>query len=348
MQVVIKDMCSVSRWIRMWLCLVVTVILILGCSDNSSDVLNIVFFGNGQLLQHVSTLQFPSAMRLCTDGDYVYLLDESRGLVIIDVSNPGRPQEVSSMLIGGSDPQNIVVSGSYAYLVNGDSLLVISVANPRSPSRIGGLLTPCWARGLAKSGNYVYVADGCGMIVVSVSNPTNPIIVATAEDPGFPNPSSMAVEGNYAYMGLTISGSMRGGIRVYSVSNPSAPVFMSVNDDPYSVTGIAVQNNMAYLTGSHGLEVVNLLNPTNTISEYDFDNIIDYSYAVTLYRNWAFVAAGMTLEIVDVHNPASPEISMSYRDYSATSNYMDICSSQDYIFIADGNRGLQIFRFVSE
>jgi hypothetical protein len=130
---------------------------------------------------------------------------------VVDISDAANPRLVGTY----SSPDNsviarrIVVSGSYAYMLNKhfdesgnpstNAFTVIDISNPASPRRTGGYaIGPAY--GLAVSGSYAYIAAGLsGLQVFDISNPASPKPVgsfATHLDEG----SDVAVVGGYAYL----------------------------------------------------------------------------------------------------------------------------------------------------
>ncbi|MDP6534236.1 MAG: hypothetical protein QF822_03320, partial [Candidatus Poseidoniia archaeon] len=63
--------------------------------------------------------------------------------------------------------QSVAVSGGYAYVADGNGLVVLDVSDPTNPTRAGGYDTSGSAFGVAVAGDYAYVADGNGGLVVA-------------------------------------------------------------------------------------------------------------------------------------------------------------------------------------
>ena len=63
-------------------------------------------------------------------------------------------------------------------------------------------------------GQYAYIAAGSGLSIVNISNPANPELIHFVDTPGY-NATNIAVDGNYAYVGVDDYG-----IRVIDIGNP--------------------------------------------------------------------------------------------------------------------------------
>jgi hypothetical protein len=85
-------------------------------------------------------------------GRFAHCAIDAGGLMVFDVSNPGRPERV-----GGCDSGEVkivAVSGNYAYRVQDSwGFGVIEISNPANPQRVGGYDTSRGAYGVAVSGN---------------------------------------------------------------------------------------------------------------------------------------------------------------------------------------------------
>jgi hypothetical protein len=172
------------------------------------------------------------------------------GLAIIDVSNPADPQWLGSYATGRS-PQDVAISGNYAYVVVGDpGLQVIDVSNPANPRRVGGYFTG-WAVGVAVSDNYAYVA-GVGLQILDVSNPADPHRVGDFGG----HLGGLMVSGNYAYVGDWYVG-----LQILNVSNPGNP--HRVGAYHATMAGV-VSGNYAYVAdGVAGMQIIDVSNPGN-------------------------------------------------------------------------------------
>ena len=130
---------------------------------------------------------------------------------------------VNPLLVGGLDiggyPQNIVVSGAYAYVADYDNnqLKVIDVSDPAVPAIVGSIGVGDDPRWIDVSGRYAYVVHSGSddLKVIDISNPSAPSIVGSK---GIgTNPRHIVVSGRYAYID---SG---GWLYVVDISNPGDP-----------------------------------------------------------------------------------------------------------------------------
>ncbi|WP_054864504.1 LVIVD repeat-containing protein [Methanosarcina barkeri] len=89
------------------------------------------------------------------------------------------------------------VIGNYAYIGQGQDLVILDIANPSSPVSVGRIMTKNLISGVKISGNYAYVASGDnGLVIIDVSNPSSPVLKGSYDTPGYA--SSIAISGSYA------------------------------------------------------------------------------------------------------------------------------------------------------
>lgn len=206
-----------------------------------------------------------------TSGNYAYVFD-FQTLKIVDISSPSSPAFVAggSVSLPAADPNGIVVSGNYAYVITGsatatDRFRIIDITDKENPSVVGGsgLSIPGEPSDIEISGNYVYLslkqdsAGTAGLRVVDVSNPASPSIVGgTALTlPGEEDtPVYSDLSGNYLYLGysMTTANSM---FRIVDITTPTSPTIAGGTglDTGTAMFGVNVSGTNAYVIESDGI-----------------------------------------------------------------------------------------------
>jgi hypothetical protein len=232
-------------------------------------------------------------------GNYAYVGVGSR-LVVLDISDPAHPTAVGQSGVMPDIVQNVVVSGTLAYIADGDlgGLRIINIANPTAPTEVGFYDTPGEARDVAVAGRYAYVADGGdGLRVIDVSNPNAPI------ETGFYNPShedfeGVAVSGTYAYIATYNSG-----LYVINIGDPTSPIEVGL-DNMGSGTDVVVVGHYAYVAGGYRLNIVDVSNPTMPTEVSDYP--APYARGVAVVGDYAYVACSDydgNLRVINIHTP---------------------------------------------
>jgi hypothetical protein len=304
------------------------------------------------------------ATSLAVSGHYAFTTAYSAGrLTAVDISNPSKP------VVAGSTPAvnslvnstNVTLSGNYAYVVSknrnatkgsgsnddgtGNSLTIVDVSNPSSPTIVGSVHDPVnlfGGYGVAVSGSYAYVAaQGCvtgnpcpvstvgnSFAVIDVSNPAAPTVVATLHNSSLPAPftgdnaldhaTSVAISGQYAYVTAAYSNRLT----VIDIANPLSPTIVASLQDATKLNfdvDVATQGHYAYVADQslEGLAVLDISNPANPqIVGTDPSAWLNGAYRVRVMGNMAYVAADYAeaAVMVDISNPAAPRVAGAVYD----------------------------------
>ncbi|MBI5359915.1 MAG: hypothetical protein HZA48_04955 [Planctomycetes bacterium] len=302
----------------------------------------------------VGTYDTPGTARdvvVSLGGDIVYVADGSSGLQIINVLTPSSP-----VLIGSYDTPgyayDVAVLGNYAYIADGTSgLVIINIANPSTPVLAGSYNTAGDAMSVSMYTNstliYAMIADGAqGLLVINASNPGSPSLTGYYDTPG--NATGVSVDG-YVYVADGTAG-----IQVISISQPSQPVLVATIDTPgtaYSVSAGFVAD------GAAGVELVNIapaiLNSYNTQgSAQDIEYGSWPQFVADGAAGLIIVQLGYTGPVVTPSTVISSATVFGTYDtpgfaYGVSTPVGKTFSGSSYVFVADGNSGLQVIQFPS-
>ncbi len=123
---------------------------------------------------------------LDVEGDYLYAIDygpfpdeDTRGVYVFDISDPGDPQLVKRLADYQGTPYDIEVSNGYAYLAdNAGGLSVVSVNDPLNPIQTSYLPLGDAAWAVDVFAGYAFVANYIneGVQVIDISIPSAPSV----------------------------------------------------------------------------------------------------------------------------------------------------------------------------
>ena len=273
---------------------------------------------------------------VAVSGNYAYVVDGSKGLMSIDITNPKAPTLAGSYDTAGS-AYNVAVSGNYAYVGDqNNGLVIIDISNPITPTLAGGYDTAGGAGYVAVSGNYAYVADHKnGLVIIDISNPKTPTLAGsygTTE-----SVLDVAVSGNYAYVADGDNG-----LVVVDISNPKAPTLAGNYDASGRAVDVAISGNYAYVvTRINGFVIIDISNPATPtlVGSHDIDKNAD---DIAVSGNYAYVADSYNgLVVFDISNPASPKLVGSY-DVGGQAGGVEVSGNYAYVAVWGGGRGLFI------
>ena len=279
-------------------------------------------------------------------GNIAFTIDKNEptpgGLVLINITDPANPSEMSSFHDGGL-PQSLDVAGNIVYVADTfEGLEIIDVSDPTNPIEIAQYDGSGEVYAVHVIDDIAYLADwNNGLVVLNVSDPGNPTYMSDYPVSGACH--HLQVIGDLAYVINHLS--QRTGFVVVNISDPSDPVFaggyMPEDDDIWNPF---VLGNYLY-AGNHGagggeLQILNITDPWHVtqIGIFDADGTI---FGVYVEGSTAYVAdAEKGLLVVNISNPLAPELLCSFYDGGQAVN-LDVVD--DMIYVADRGGGLEIF-----
>ncbi|WP_370574707.1 PGF-pre-PGF domain-containing protein [Methanomethylovorans sp.] len=235
-------------------------------------------------------------------------------------------QDFSSHL--GGSISNVAVVGNYAYLGQGQDMLVVDITDVSDPLEVGRITTPSLVNNVAVSGNYAYVANGeNGLLIVDITNKATPTIKGNYTSG---SAYGVAVSENYAYVA-----DGEDGLVIVDVSDPASPTLEDVYDTAGDASGVVVSGDYAYVAdGTNGLVVVDIADPSSPSLEGTCDTAGDAS-DVAVSGNYAYVADDTSgLAIINIANPSSPTLADSY---DTANHALGVAVSGSYAYVADGD-----------
>lgn len=288
-------------------------------------------------------------MDVAVKGNYAYAAGNREGLLIFNISSPSAPTLVSTYKLGGWI-EKVFIRGSYAFVISReeyqhfqelpDTLYIMDISNPASPSLAGTYITSFWEaiEGIHVSGNYAYVLlDSWRIEILNISDPSHITVAGTYTTSG--SNSGIWVSGNYAYVTQPWAG-----VEVLDVSNPSSPAHagrIAVLDSPRD---IYVKDNYAYVTGGE-LAILDISTPASPslVGTYDYGDLgpVDRLYVKGKY---VYLPNSAGFRIVDVSNPASPKLAADYDVLESKGVYVD----GNYVYLAGADYGKLLVLYLEE
>jgi len=287
---------------------------------------------NLHLVGHFGTAA--DAQDVVVVNNYAYICNGANGLYVADISDSSLPDLVSHLSLPGNNVA-MARAGSYLYLADQeDTVRVISISNPSSPSQVGKLaLTVDQPRGICVQGNYVYVAcRGSGIVVVDVSTPSSPTQVGNYDTQG--QAYDVLVIDTLAY----VADGTRG-LRILNVADPSNISEIGFYDTNGISQGIDINGTYLYLAeGGQGIKVFDVSDPTSPQQLGSLDT--PGTAKNVIYSDSLFVCdAGSGLLVIDVSSPSSP-VEVESMETFGTATYLVHVGTM--VYLADGADGLYL------
>ena len=279
-------------------------------------VVNITDPSNPSVTGSVNLTATTGSLYSCViSGNYVYISTQSKGLTVVDVTNPASPTQVYQE--GGTLNKSVgvAIAGTTLYTTNYQTtapwtvryLKTWNISSPTSPVLQNTYTLPSGAKpgNLSVYGNYAYVTDLNQNVVyiINITTPTAPVYTATLTPSGIFNVdfigSAVSNNDNYVYIPSGANATYGGFIDMFDVTVPTSPILVAtVNSGvPNSVFGgITIKNGYIYCgdygiaPGSSGtLDVFTLPNEYSIVGNLIVSTITvksGISYTPAVPSNW--------------------------------------------------------------
>jgi hypothetical protein len=222
--------------------------------------------------------------RLALVGTTVLLLDQGRGLQIVDAADPGRATRVGAYEPPGPSLA-VATTGGRVYQTEGaygtnsltnPRLRVVDTSDPARLRTVGVVELSRIPNAIAAAGNYAYaavsplrqngqLASAAGVQVIDASDPTRPIEGAFLPTDGtyqtVRNPIKVAVADGRLYVLEGDAIERPGGLRIYELTDPALPQALGFVEIR-GATDVAVLGGRAYTIDFRAAQAIDVSDPT--------------------------------------------------------------------------------------
>jgi len=279
---------------------------------------------------------------LVVSGDYAYV---TAGFISnlhqIAVADPAQVHTIRRHLTEGA-VYGLALGEDTLYLMMDNGLQVIDLAMPDKPETtefypiINPTIQNLWH--ILVNHPYVYLGDSNGNVWIVDLTAPNPVI-DTPNYTALGNVGAMALVDNYAYLptqGL--------GVRILEVAANGTLTQVGLYATTEIIYQIAVAHGYAYLTGPHGLAIVDVHEPSAP-SLVHHHATAGVAYSVTIAGDYALLAAGKAgLQVLDITNPTQP---VTVAAYITPDCARQVVSANGQIYVTDRFGGLYIFALIT-
>ena len=275
----------------------------------------------------VSRISAPNYVRAVAISGTSASLACGVGLSVVDISNPTQPVLRGSVDTFGRNPQDVAISGSYAYVADGlYGVGLVDITDPFTPKLVKGIDTPGFDYDVDVEGTDVFVAAGtAGLWVFTWSNPLRPVFLGSVDTPG--DARGLARVGDFAYVA---DGT---GLVVIDVQDRRSPSIVGAVDTPEAgrTTAVTVAGDYAYITGDRHLVVVDISDP-RTPRIVGLADVQARAIAVSGIH--AYVG-GSRLEVFDISQPVSTAPAGQAFAFDSRRDLADIEIAGSYAYVTD-------------
>ena len=292
---------------------------------------------------------------MAVSGDYVYV--GSNGFRVLDVSDHSSPVQV-----GYSDIQGGCVAVANTHVIYSPKSMgasnpvnIMNVDDPTNPYREGFYMCPVMTYDLAVKEDLAFVACWWdGMRIIDFSNPSSPYLAShvlgwtNGAIPGeeYCFVQAVDVQGDYAYIidYGPFSDQDTFGLYIIDISNPLSPfVVIRFIDFSSHCWDIDVEGDYAYIADSYGgMEVIDISDP-NSPTTISYSQLGDSAQGIHVEENYAYIANYILggVQVMDIEDPSAP---VNVGHYQRSGCFaLNVDAEDNYIYIADGLTGVQIY-----
>lgn len=167
-------------------------------------------------------------------GHNLYVVGD-KGLFVIDVSTPSKPQLVGELTSGLNSPKAISVQFRYAFISDAEGLKVVDITQPTQPRSLPDAQVPLQSAGrLYVARTYAYVPDGPqGLAMIDIENPEAPRLASHFNAEGQLNDTRAVQIGSINASMFALVADGKNGLRVLQMISPeNVPGHMGFSPRP--------------------------------------------------------------------------------------------------------------------
>jgi len=269
-------------------------------------------------------------------GTIAHLVVGTKGLLLVDVSDPAQPREIGAHSTRGY-AQAVAISGDFAYVANrGEGLTILDVSDPTRPVEAASIDTEGSAQDVVVIGPTAYLADQRGGVqIVDVAQPVAPRLLATYETRG--PAEAIAVRNGVVFAAIGDAG-----LEIVDVADPTAPTQIATLDLRGDASDVVVTDGLAFVAaGFRGIRVVDLRDlamPT----EIGYLGTEGEARGLALTTGFLYVAERTEgLSAYALADPENPEL---VARIDTPGEAVRVAIAGGVAFVADRERGMQVIR----
>jgi hypothetical protein len=237
----------------------------------------------------VKISQFPNYWRFASNSvarsSTLYVLSTS--LFTVDISNPGNPLLLDSVIVSNFAPMGILLSGNYAYCSGMDRaslsdvyLTTYNISDLHNIIPIDTLFigsSSLWERAMmAKRGDYIYLANWSdGIATIDTRTPSKPELAMTTATLG-EKCYDVKIAGDYLFAACLTS------VQVFRLDDPVRPTLVQYVPMSSLPQRLVVDGEYLYVSSNWGVHILHMNLPPVLCGDASQDGSVDISDVVYL------------------------------------------------------------------
>ncbi len=293
-------------------------------------------------LAGIGSYTYPGAQAngVAVMGNFVFVSDQSAGLLAIDVSNPAAPTLADSWDSAGYASEVAVdADRKLVFLTDDiDGLVIFDASDPYDLKKKANPFTTTGGEdGITVVGTRAFLADWEHLWILDVSDPDHPQQVGVwPEPPGTFAAWNVAVQGDVAYVAAPWE------LAIVDIVNPAAPQLVTTYQGG-SIYDLTIMGSRAYVAYQWNMTAIDVSQPSapEPLGTYVPPGMAS---GVVASGDRVFLSDTLLgLSVIDVSNPLTPK-RQSWRDTPGSGQAVAVAGG--YAYVADWT-GLQIVSLAS-
>jgi len=321
------------------------VFILAGCGKpNEAESLpdESVGMGGYKIIKKYET--YGDAQDVVKKGNYLYIAQGEGGMLILDVTDPENPQEVSVVSEGARGySTKLVLYDTIAYIAAGSfGVTVVDISDPYNPHvSVSNTSSIKPAKNLHVYGKYLLAAlSEVGVKVVNIEYPVQPDPRTLIEPTGYAMAIKTTSDSTFAIIACGEMGLSMHNISDWQDGYGDYPISGWCDTPGYAEDIVLMEDKKLALMacGTAGLQIINYADTNNVHIVAGFDGG-GYAKEVKVHNNRVYIAAELSgLQIIDISDPGDPYFVGEIDTEFALGFDLD----DNYIYLADEDEGLII------
>jgi len=270
--------------------------------------------------------------------DLLFLADNSKGLKILNVSNPWNPFLVTNFGDAYNLTSDIKIQGSYAFIADGmDGLEILDISNPLNPQKINSWSIGKNITNVHVFNNFIFLSvQDLGIEIINITNLSS--LTEVGNWTNYQTPSGAYVKGDNLIIAYE-----NNGMEIIDISNFNNLYKKSEIPISGTIFQFQIKNDFLYVAnGIEGLKIIDIRdwsNPT-IVSTFHKEGIVK---SLVIDETYGFLACdGFGISTIDISNPFNP---LSVANWTEDPKACLIRNYNGFHFLGCETQGLKILKY---
>lgn len=284
------------------------------------------------------------------DKSTAYVAGSSEGILAISTENPAEPELLWKLT--GENAYELALDEDRIFVIRGEfdrtlASLLLTGGDGALPDVATDLSTPSGGSlyHMVLDGDYLHLTGHNYWGIYDISNMGLPVeLFSWMPEGSSGNPCNILIREQLAYVGAGWDG-----LYIFDLSDMENPVQLSHFDTSDWIIGMDEQDGVLVLSlGESGMMTVDISDPSRPLAlgtlalpAFSGELAIAGSWSYILFTDYENPETPAGFTAVNIDKPQNPELGPTYTDLEAG---VDIQAFENWIFVSDEAKGLQIFK----